>query len=217
MDARILPISDKRIKDVTGMKFGRLTVAGYVGQPPNDNGSRWLCFCECGGETITRSTSLKSGKTISCGCAQLDAAETHGDSNSSEYRTWAAMKSRCYNPAAKYFEHYGGRGIKVCDRWRNSYENFLSDMGRRPSSRHSLDRINNDGNYELANCRWTIQTIQIRNRSISVTFEWNGRRYSQTELAELSGIPFGTLRSRLSRGWPLDRAMSEPVNIKGGR
>ncbi len=213
MDARILPITDKRILDITGMKFGRLIVVGYVGQPQNDKGSRWLCRCECGGETITRSTALKGGHTVSCGCLRLEAVRKHLDSNSSEYRTWDAMKRRCCNETTKHFEHYGGRGIKVCDRWRDSYSNFLADMGRRPSPKHSLDRIDNNGDYELANCRWTLQTIQIRNRSIAVTFEWKGRQYSQMELSEMSGVPFGTLRSRIARGWPIERALKQPVKF----
>lgn len=212
MDARILPITDKRIKDVTDLKFGRLTVVGYIGSSPS-KGARWLCICECGGETISRSNSLKSGHTMSCGCLILETVRKHQDSKSSEYRTWDAMKRRCYNPSTKHFEHYGGRGIKVCDRWRGSYSNFLADMGRRPSPKHSLDRIDNDGDYELSNCRWTLQTIQIRNRSIAVTFEWQGRMYSQMELSEISGVPFGTLRSRILRGWSLERAMTQPVQF----
>jgi hypothetical protein len=214
MDARILPITDRRIEDMTGRKFGRLTVAGYAGRNAR-GGSQWLCECECGSEIISRQRSLQSGSTRSCGCLHSDVVIKHADSNSTEYRTWDSMKRRCYNPRTKHFEHYGGRGIKVCDRWRDSYEAFLEDMGRRPSSKHSLDRIKNDGDYELSNCRWTLQVIQIRNRSIAVTFEWQGRSYSQMELSELSGIPFGTLRSRLKRGWPLDRSMNTPVQVKG--
>jgi hypothetical protein len=216
MDARIIPIKDKRIKDVTGMKFGRITVVGYVGQPENGSGSRWLCRCECGGETVTRSTALKSGWTRSCGCYRMDQVVKHMDSNSSEYRTWDAMKRRCFNPETKHFEHYGGRGITVCDRWRESYANFLSDMGRRPSPKHSLDRIDNDGNYELSNCRWTLQVIQIRNRSNAVRYDLDGKLYSAAELAEKFNMNFGTLRSRLRKGWPVNRAVSEAIGISTG-
>lgn len=199
-----------KAENLEGLTFGKLTALTYVKRP--NGGANWLCSCSCGGQKVVRAKFLKSGSVRSCGCLHAESVVTHGDSNSSEYRTWDAMKRRCYQPKTKHFEHYGGRGITVCDRWRDSYSNFLADMGRRPSKRHSLDRIDNDGNYELSNCRWTLQKIQIRNRSNAVTFLWNGKRYSQKELSDISGVPFGTLRSRIARGWPLEKAMLTPVN-----
>lgn len=199
-------IMDIRAENLAGQRFGKLTAMNYVRHP--EKGAHWLCVCGCGEKTVVRASQLKSGHTQSCGCLHRERVVTHNDSNSSEYRTWDAMKRRCYNPATKHFEHYGGRGITVCDSWRDSYENFLSDMGRRPSRRYSLDRIDNDGNYEVSNCRWTIPKIQIRNRSNARHYDFDGRQYSAMELSERFGVPFNTLRSRLNRGWTVARAVS---------
>ncbi len=118
------------------------------------------------------------------------------------------MKRRCLHPSHKYYDRYGGRGIKVCERWVNSYANFLSDMGRRPSKKHSLDRIDNNGDYELSNCRWTLCVIQIRNREISKKIDWQGKLITIGELAEKSKIPYKILFYRLRQGWDLEKALN---------
>ena len=159
--------------DLTGDRYGRLTVLRRM---PNLIRSKsrqvatFLCTCECGEEVIVRSDHLRTGNTRSCGCLQREAAQlglsnrSHGESRRSlEYASWAAMKSRCTNPNEIHYERYGGRGISVCDRWQ-SYEGFLADMGRRPSPQHSLDRINNDANYDKSNCRWATKKEQANNR-----------------------------------------------------
>ena len=150
-----------------GRRFGRLIARRYV------KGSKWECICDCGTIVIVDTAKLTTGHTKSCGCLQVDrAAEantTHGQARArlrsvtSTYRTWQQMKRRCFNPANHNYKYYGGRGVVVCDRWRESFEAFLEDMGERPSG-HTIDRINSDGNYEPGNCRWATPTEQRRNR-----------------------------------------------------
>lgn len=159
-----------RFKDMAGKKFGRLTV---IKRGPNIGPKvGWLCDCECGYKgKLVQAWHLRSGATKSCGCYnreyQAATKATHGHKRVGKetrtHRSWRAMKSRCLNPNDKAFHHYGGRGITICDRWKNSFENFLEDMGERPDEM-TLDRIDNDGDYEVNNCKWSTQTEQVRNR-----------------------------------------------------
>jgi len=167
-----------------GSRFGRLVVIGAapVGK---DGRSQFLLRCDCGAEVVRPSKRLKNGSTQSCGCLFLELAaarlaeakaalgrptrQTHGEAArnrlSPEYIAWRGMIARCENPKWHAYHRYGGRGIIVCDRWRTSFENFLSDMGRKPSSGHSIDRWPNpDGNYEPSNCRWATAVEQARNK-----------------------------------------------------
>jgi hypothetical protein len=150
--------------DILDQVFGRLTVVERVGARP----VKWRCKCECGGETITLGRSLREGHTRSCGCLIGETAKktmtTHGQSRTALYATWTGMILRCSNPNFKQWDDYGGRGIKVCDRWRHSFENFLADLGERPSPKHTLDRMDVDGNYEPGNCRWATRAEQVENK-----------------------------------------------------
>jgi hypothetical protein len=138
--------------DLTGRTFGRLTAISYHGSD-KWGAAFWLCHCTCGGVKITAARHLKRGYTRSCGCLSKDFPNraTHNDQDSKEYEAWVGIKKRCLNPRTKNYNNYGGRGIKICDRWINSYENFLQDVGRSPSNKHSIERRDNNGNYNPIN------------------------------------------------------------------
>src|SRR6266487_1181524 len=153
--------------DISGSKFGRLTAIRIAAK--NKQGTyRWLCKCDCGNEAIVKVASLMDGNTNSCGCLLSESMSKrktkHNACNTPEYDAWQNMKSRCYDKNRKQYKDYGGRGILVCERWLNSFENFISDMGIKPSAKHSLDRFpDKNGNYEPANCRWANFYEQSRN------------------------------------------------------
>jgi len=159
----------KTRKDLTGQTFGKLKVIGYA--ETRNKRAYWLCECACGKQVVKMGKYLTDGDTSSCGCfhkEQLSERQrTHGESvdNTPEYRTWRHMKDRCYNKNNSKYPRYGGRGITVCERWKDSYLNFIEDMGRKPSPDHSIDRINNDGNYEPENCRWATTQQQGTNKT----------------------------------------------------
>lgn len=164
--------SHPSFKNLSGEKFSSLHVLHYCG-PQSASGGRptavWACECACGRIVGVPSSALLASNTKSCGCKRYENAGgpvKHGMASTSEYKAWKSMKRRCLNPKTKFFEHYGGRGITVCDRWLESFENFLEDMGQKPSPELTLDRINNDGNYEPENCRWATWVQQNNNRSI---------------------------------------------------
>lgn len=160
-------------KDITGQRFGRLVAIGPEKMVLYACGQRlifWRCKCDCGNEKTVALGKLSNGNTSSCGCFQREHrhGNTHGVkhamTHSPEYRAWRSMKKRCTVASMKNYSLYGGRGISVCERWMESFENFFADMGQRPSSVHSLDRKDNNGNYNKQNCRWATLSEQGRNR-----------------------------------------------------
>lgn len=203
-----------KIIDLIGNTYGRLTVISKLPSVPNCHDSWWLCQCSCGNESSVRTTSLKMGDTKSCGCYSTELRTKHGENTkqgkkTKEYRTWDHMIQRCTNTNKPEYERYWGRGIKVCDRWR-TYTLFLEDMGRAPSNKHSIDRINNDGNYEPGNCRWATPTEQVNNRCNTVWIEYKGERKTLTQWSRHLGINTGTLKFRL-RNWSIDKAFVTKV------
>ncbi len=207
--------AQKRFIDMTGKQCGRLLVVKFLGTQRRR--SVWECQCECGNTAAVDGGKLRSGHTQSCGCLQKDTASvvngTHRKSKSKEYRIWQAILRRCGNKNSTCYDRYGGRGIKVCERWLNSFENFLADMGVRPSAQHSVERNDNNGHYEPGNCRWATRKEQGRNTRTNRVIEWNGEKKCLAEWAEIVGIPRDVLKCRLKRGWSTDRMLTEQVRI----
>jgi hypothetical protein len=199
-----------KAENLTGRKFGKLTVLYRV---ENRHGKTyWMCRCECDEVRAVQGAHLKSGHTSSCGCAS-PFRTTHGGTYERLYSIWCAMKKRCHNPNASNFHNYGGRGISVCDEWRNDYAAFREwalENGYRVGL--EIDRINVNGNYEPSNCRWVPRQVQAHNKTTSRVLEFNGRSQTMPEWADELGISVQTLASRLNKlGWPIERALSAPT------
>lgn len=155
------------ILDLTGKKFNFLTVTNLSDRKTPNGKPLWDCLCDCGKTTTVDGGSIKNGNTKSCGCYRssrmIEQNTKHGMVNTPEWMSWSAMLSRCYNENSIGYKNYGGRGIIVCDRWKDSFENFYIDMGIRPSADYTLDRKDVNGNYEPNNCRWLDRLSQTRN------------------------------------------------------
>jgi hypothetical protein len=200
---------DKRVKDLTGRTYGRLTVIGY--SHVNGKTAVWNCRCSCGTEKTVRSTDLKSGSTQSCGCLHREKTVTHGKTKSRCYRIWRGMIQRCTNPNHELYHNYGGRGVTVSDDWR-SFELFYRDMGDPPDDALTLERKDNDVGYCAGNCVWATWEEQSNNKRNSVFLEYDGKRQTIAQWAREYGFDNpSTLRNRVHRGWLLERALTEPI------
>lgn len=190
-------------KYTPGQKFGKWTLIRH------EKGDRWLARCECGVEKLCIMSHLSSGASTQCRACYANDQRTINCQYPREYRSWHAAKSRSFNLNNDRWASYGGRGITMCPEWEN-FERFLSDMGPRPEGT-SLDRIDNDGPYSKENCRWATAKQQQRNRRAVVKLV-PGKCIA--ECAEETGLPYGTLQTRITRGWDVNRALTEPVNVK---
>lgn len=211
------------IDDIIGRKFGSLFVICQIPTPsqiPTPKGKKgnrpWcLCLCDCNSLVDVRLNCLKTGKTRSCGCSRIihGHAISRNGKPSVEYIAWTSMIKRCEDPNNTSYENYGGRGIKVCERWRHSFANFLADVGLKPSPDHSLDRKDNDGNYEPANCRWATREEQANNQQNNRLISYNGEIKTLAEWAKFLNVPHYRISYRLNNEWTIEQALFSPPDI----
>lgn len=205
-------------RDLTGLRFTRLLVleqGDYHEKPSGQRCAVWKCRCDCGIIKNVTGASLVGGKIKSCGCFRVECGRnkqrTHGLSKTPLYAIWGGIVDRCENHNSPIFGHYGGRGIRVCQRWRDSFEAFLADMGPRPSTKYSVERKNNDGPYDPINCVWATKKVQMRNTRTNVFVECRGERRCVSDWAELTGLKPASLRYRLVSGWTPETAIFTPI------
>lgn len=201
---------------MAGQRFGRLLVVGEA-ERASFGGIMWLCRCDCGAQKVVYGGDLRSGKTKSCGCLKREAVPpmtlSHGQSHTTLYRRWASMVQRTTNPNHPAYHNYGGRGITVHPEWRESYEAFARDVADGFSPELELDRIDNDGDYEPGNVRWTTRIEQCRNTRKNRFLTFRGRTKTVAEWCELLGLNFATVTQRLDRsGWSIERALTTGAN-----
>jgi len=195
--------------DRTGQVFGRLTVTGRA---PNKNGrTMWSCICTCGNEKAIRGEHLKNKASTSCGCFHVELKTKHGESplkkRTTEYQCWANMKDRCSNKGNHHYKNYGGRGVYVCSEWAEDFSVFLSDMGRKPTKDHTIERIDNDKGYSPNNCKWVTRGEQVRNRRNSINFTIDGETMCLKDWCRRYGVAYTTARHRMSRGKSIKEAL----------
>lgn len=207
-----------KLKDLTGQRFGRLVVMeraeSYI-QPSGQKKTQWRCKCDCGNEIITVGYNLTRGLTTSCGCVRTERLikmnKTHGKSNHILFSKWEHMKDRCCNPNDKRYKNYGGRGIKICDEWLNSFESFYKwSIENGYEDGLTIDRINVNGNYEPNNCRWTTWNIQCNNRTNNVYIEYNGETKTLKQWCDILNIDYKKAHNRIHKlKWDAKRAFEE--------
>ena len=206
--------------DLVNQRFGRLVVIADAGTDKQGK-ALFKCRCDCGNEIIVRGYSLRNGDCKSCGCLRSEASSerltVHGHGNEKLYRIWLGMKDRCYNSKNPSYERYGGRGIKVCDEWLNNYEAFRDFMLSQgydeyaPSYENTIDRIDNNGNYEPSNCHVTTMKVQSLNKSNNHIITYKGKQTTVTEAAEDNGLTNHQVFNRLDKGWTMKRALTQPL------
>lgn len=191
--------------DLKGQRFGRLT-AIREDESRRNGAVMWLCRCDCGNEVLVRSSHLRRGGVVSCGCYNRDVITTHGETHTRLYRIWDCMRNRCLDANNLQYKDYGGRGIKVCDEWSDfeAFKKWAITEGYQNEAKRgkcTLDRIDNYGDYEPNNCRWVDMKAQGRNRRSNVYITWEGEKHCLSEWAEILKAPYARLVSRHRRGW----------------
>lgn len=206
----------KNFKDLSGQRFSRLVAIRSLGRLGKSRNTYWEVVCDCGSIAKVNGAFLVNGTTKSCGCLRRDKAKAtaegltkHGQSKTRTYRIWAGMIQRCSNQNVESYRLYGAAGIAVCERW-SSFENFLADMGECPPD-YSIDRIDFKKGYAPSNCRWASRITQARNTSRNRFFTYQGVTRCLPEWAEVTGIGKGTLQSRITYGWEIERVLTQPV------
>lgn len=207
--------------DLKGMRFERLLVIGKGSYKNSVGKVLWVCLCDCGKETVATTGGLNSGNTKSCGCLRVDktrqnglARKTHGLTRSPEYKAWQGLKDRCYNKDAFQYPGYGGRGIVVCERWLQSFENFLEDMGFRPGAGYSIDRKDNNGNYEPTNCRWVTAETQANNKRTNRYYKFDDGYHTLSQISRKLKVSPATLDARLRYGMSPEEAFTKKFHRK---
>lgn len=213
-----------KVKNLVGQKFERLTVI-ELDKSNKHNGVYWICKCDCGNTSIVRSDSLTSGNTKSCGCLASEQRVLNGKSNTKHgmkgtkiYNSWQSMKNRCYNKKYENYNRYGGRSIKVCDEWKNNFQAFYDwAINNGYKEGLTIDRIDNNGNYEPSNCRWVTAKIQNRNTSQNIIITFNNKTQCLTDWANELNISREVLYYRIKKGWGTERALTEPIHKEKSR
>jgi hypothetical protein len=207
-DSTPLKVQKSRI-DLTGQRFGLLTVLHETARRGRYK-RYWQCRCDCGNVLAVAQSSLCESRQTACGCQKT----SHNHTGTRVYKIWDGMKQRCGNPNDPMYPRYGGRGVTICERWLD-FSNFLADMGEPPSSRHSIDRIDNNAGYFPANCRWATSKEQARNRHGNLLLTFKEQTRTLSEWGELTGIPPSQLSKRIKRlGWSVEKALTTPLQAK---
>lgn len=214
MAYEIQPALSKKIKDIRGLKFGMLSVTGFAGINAKNNEATWSVICDCGTVAIKDGSALRSGGVKSCGCAKdrmIGAANTkHGDSHKGLYIVWAGMIERCSREKHVAWKDYGGRGIKVCERWHD-YQLFKEDMGDGYAKGLQIDRIEVNGNYEPSNCKWSTPKEQSNNRRNNRRVQFDGLNLTISEWSDKTGFSHAVICKRLKMGWPIEKVLTHPL------
>lgn len=202
-----------------GKRFGKLVVVSEGTKRKGDRQSRWICQCDCGNTTHPiNGYDLRNGHTQSCGCLHKETMSknktTHGKSKTKAYNIHQGIKARCFNPKERFYGSYGGRGITVCDEWKDDFQAFYDYVSKLPhfdEEGYSLDRMNNNGNYEPGNVRWATSSEQGNNKRNCHKIEFNGKTHSITEWSKQTGIKRETIYYRLKHGWTNEKILTTKV------
>ena len=207
------------LEEIVDKTYGQLLVISEGPREPKRNGRQFYCRCFCGHEKLVQWGLLSLGRALTCGYCHKDKPRKpqhfHGYSKTSEYKIWQDVIRRCYDPTRRFYMNYGGRGITVCERWREDFTNFLADLGARPSKKHTIERKDNNGHYEPNNCCWLPSALQQRNKRTNAFYVFAGQSKTLPEWAEILKLPEATLRARIEvYDWSVERAFTEPINAK---